>query len=179
MRRFLLFCAVLPLFFAPLLRSQESSLASLKGSILPTIALADLYGQPLSTGSYRGRPLILNFWATWCAPCKAETPWLIELRNQYKERGLEILAISMDDYSAASPGKLAASRAGVARFAERLHIPYPVLLGGLTLPAPFSSFDSLPVTLYIDRSGHVATMTSGIVSRAEIEERIHLILDPQ
>ena len=85
----------------------------------------------------------------------------------------------MDDYSAASPGKLAASRAGVARFAERLHIPYPVLLGGLTLPAPFSSFDSLPVTLYIDRSGHVATMTSGIVSRAEIEERIHLILDPQ
>jgi len=177
MRRFLFWIAMLPLILTPIARSQTVDLAALKGTLPPAFTLTDLAGRSISTDDYRGRPLILNFWATWCAPCKAETPWLIELRNQYKESGLEILAISMDDYSAASPKKLADSRAVVARFAGKLQIPYPVLLGGLTLPAPYSGFDSLPVTLYIDRSGHVATMTSGIVSRSEIDERIHLILE--
>ena len=103
-------------------------------------------------------------------------PWLIALRNQYKDEGFELLAISEDDFDASSAEKLASSRAIVAHYAERLHLPYPVLLNGQSLPAPLGGLDSLPTALYVNREGVVVATSSGIVEKDEIERKIRLAL---
>ena len=72
-------------------------LSPLKGQPAPGFTLEDLSGNKVSLAGYKGKAVLLNFWATWCGPCKIETPWLIELRNQYAAQGFEILGISVDD----------------------------------------------------------------------------------
>jgi thiol-disulfide isomerase/thioredoxin len=67
------------------------------GKAAPAFALEDLSGKKVSLSSYKGKAVLVNFWATWCAPCKIETPWLVELRNQYAAQGFEILGVSADD----------------------------------------------------------------------------------
>ena len=72
-------------------------LSPLKGKLAPDFALEDLSGRKVSLASYKGKAVLINFWATWCAPCRIETPWLVELRNQYAAQGFEILGVSTDD----------------------------------------------------------------------------------
>src|SRR5208283_3016508 len=78
----------------------------LDGKPAPAFALEDLNGKKVSLASYRGKAVLVNFWATWCAPCKIEMPWLIELRNRYAAQGFEVLGISADDLDPDDPQKL-------------------------------------------------------------------------
>jgi len=100
-------------------------ISRLKGKAAPGFALEDLSGRKVSLASYKGRAVLINFWATWCAPCKVETPWLIELRNEYAAQGFEVLGISADDIDRGDPQKLSEEKNEIARFAEQMHIPYP------------------------------------------------------
>jgi thiol-disulfide isomerase/thioredoxin len=90
--------------------------------------------------------VLINFWATWCAPCKIETPWLIELRNRYAAQGFEVLGISADDLDPDDKQKLSEEKKEIARFAEQMHIPYPVLIDGDSLSTPYDGLDALPVS---------------------------------
>ena len=147
-------------------------MSKLKGKAAPGFALEDLSGKKVTLASYKGKAVLINFWATWCAPCKIETPWLIELRNQYATQGFEVLGISADDLDADNPQKLSEEKKEIARFAEQMHIPYPVLIDGDSLSTPYDGLDALPASYFVDRNGTVVAAQMGLTSKEEIEADI-------
>ena len=125
--------------------------------------LKDMRGATVQLASYKGRPLIVNFWATWCPPCKLEIPWFIEFKHQYASKGLEILGVSIDD---PAPELIA--------FAAEHKMNYPVLLG-LDQDKMLAAYDaevSVPVTWFIKKDGTVQGRNIGINSREFFESQI-------
>lgn len=149
----------------------------LKGKPAPAFALEGLDGSKVSLSSYKGKAVLINFWATWCAPCKIETPWLVELRNQYAGQGFEILGLSTDDIDRDDPKKLAADKQDIAKFVDRMHMPYPVLLAGDTLDHPYGGLDVLPMSFFVDRKGKVVAIQIGLTSKDDIEGNIKKALE--
>jgi cytochrome c biogenesis protein CcmG/thiol:disulfide interchange protein DsbE len=147
-------------------------MSKLKGNAAPGFALEDLSGKKVTLASYKGKAVLINFWATWCAPCKIETPWLIELRNRYAAQGFEVLGISADDLDPDDPQKLSEEKKEIARFAEQMHIPYPVLIDGDSLSTPYDGLDALPASYFVDRNGTVVAAQMGLTSKEEIEADI-------
>ena len=113
----------------------------LTGKPAPAFELEDLTGKKVSLNDYKGKAVLVNFWATWCAPCKIETPWLVDLRNQYAAQGFEVLGISADDIDRDDAKKLADEKKEIARSATQLHIPYPVLIDGGSIDKPYGGLD--------------------------------------
>ena len=155
---------------------EAQYLSPLKGKPAPPFTLEDLSGKQVSLASYKGKAVLINFWASWCAPCKIETPWLIELRNQYAAQGFEILGVSTDDVDADNPKTLANEKQEVARSAERMHIPYPVLLAGSKLDHPYGGLDELPTSFFVNRKGVVVAAQLGLTSKDDIESNIRKAL---
>ena len=147
-------------------RTQHAPQESLIGKKAPEITRTDLQGKHLDLASYRGKVILLNFWATWCGPCKLEMPWLIDLQKQYAPQGFTVLGVSEDD----------GSPKDVASFAQKMGVDYPILMGNTAISHAYGGIDYLPTTFYIDRSGKVAVEVGGIVSKAEIEANIQKIL---
>src|SRR5580658_3956336 len=92
----------------------------LKGKLAPAFALEDLNGNKVALASYRGKAVLINFWATWCAPCKIETPWIVELRNKYASQGFEVLGISTegDDLKPDDKAGWAKDKAAITKFVQ-------------------------------------------------------------
>jgi thiol-disulfide isomerase/thioredoxin len=136
----------------------------LKGTTAPDFTLDVLAGKgkKIQLSSLKGKPVVVNFWATYCEPCKNEMPSLAELQKQYEPEGLQILGIVMDD-----PGEKT-----ILDFAHRLGVNYPVLVGTNKVAETYGGVDGLPTTFYVDRSGKVVDRVLGGVSKAEIEESI-------
>jgi cytochrome c biogenesis protein CcmG/thiol:disulfide interchange protein DsbE len=151
-------------------------ISPLKGKPAPGFALEDLSGKKVSLGSYKGKAVLINFWATWCAPCKIETPWLIELRNQYAAQGFEVLGVSTDDIDRDDPQKLSDEKKEIARSVEQMHIPYPVLIDGDTLSKPYGGLDAMPTSFVVDRNGTVVAAQMGLTSKDDIEANIRKAL---
>jgi thiol-disulfide isomerase/thioredoxin len=143
----------------------------MKGRPAPAFTLVDLSGKKVSLSDYRGKAVLLNFWATWCGPCKLEIPWIIKLRDQYQSQGFEVLGIESDNFDD-DPKGLAAYKAGVVKSATALGINYPVLLGGDTISKPYGGLDGLPNSFYVDRNGIVTQQIVGLADRDEIEANI-------
>lgn len=151
-------------------------MSRLKGKAAPGFTLEDLSGKKVTLASYKGKAVLINFWATWCAPCKVETPWLIALRNQYAAQGFEVLGISADDLDQDDPRKLSEEKKEIARFVEQMHIPYPVLIDGDSLSTPYDGLDALPASYFVDRKGTVVAAQVGLTSKEEIEASIRKAL---
>ncbi|MGB9407068.1 MAG: TlpA disulfide reductase family protein [Terracidiphilus sp.] len=147
-------------------------LAPLLGKPAPPFTLEDLSGNKVSLTGFKGKALAINFWATWCAPCKVETPWLIALRNQYASQGFEVLGISMDDLDRSDPQKLSDEKKEIARFVQQMQMPYPALIDGDSISQPYGGLDALPSTFYVDRNGIVVAAQLGLTSKEEIEANI-------
>jgi cytochrome c biogenesis protein CcmG/thiol:disulfide interchange protein DsbE len=147
-------------------------LSPLIGKPAPPFTLEDLNGKKVSLADFKGHALAINFWATWCAPCKIETPWLIDLRNQYAVQGFEVLAISADDIDRKDPKKFSEEKQEIARFVQRMHMPYPVLIDGDSISEPYGGLDALPTTYYLDRNGTVVAAQMGTTSKDEIGRNI-------
>jgi cytochrome c biogenesis protein CcmG/thiol:disulfide interchange protein DsbE len=147
-------------------------LTPLRGKPAPPFTLEDLSGNKVSLASFKGHALAINFWATWCAPCKIETPWLIDLRNQYAAQGFEVLAISADDIDRNDPKKFSNEKQEIARFVQKMHMPYPVLIDGGSIADPYGGLDALPTTFFVDHNGVVVAAQMGITSKDEIERNI-------
>jgi len=147
-------------------------ISPLQGQAAPAFALEDLNGNKRSSADYKGKALLINFWATWCAPCKIETPWLIELRNQYAAQGFEIVGVSMDDLDRDDPAKLSAEKQEIAHFVQQMKMPYPVLIGGDSVSKPYGGLDDLPTSFFVDRNGIVVDAQMGLTSKSEIEAKI-------
>jgi len=144
----------------------------LTGKPAPAFALENLSGKKVSLNDYKGKAVLVNFWATWCAPCKIETPWIVELREKYATQGFEVLGISADDLDLDDAKKLADEKKQIARSAEQLHIPYPVLINGGSLDKDYGGLDELPMSFYVDRSGKVIATQMGLSSKDEMEGNI-------
>lgn len=132
---------------------------------LETFRLQSIGGEPWQLREHRGRVVLLNFWATWCPPCRAETPDLVKLAHRYETAGLHIAGISMDDHPASE----------VPSFVARYHIPYPILIPDQSF-ALASAVESLPTTILVDRQGRVARSVTGAVTLDDMAADIEQLL---
>jgi peroxiredoxin len=144
----------------------------LAGKTAPLFTLRDTQGKKVSLASYKGKAVIVDFWATWCAPCKVEIPWLEKLHDQYAAQGLEILGVSEDDLDFDDPAKLLKEKQEIAESATRLHINYPVLIDDAHVDKPYGGIDALPTTFFVGRDGKVVAASVGLADRDEIEADI-------
>ncbi len=141
-------------------RSVNSVVGNAKGHTAPDFVLKDLNGNTVKLSDYRGKAVVLNFWATWCPPCKTEIPWFEDLADKYRGQGLEVIGVALDD----------SSEKEIANFAKDMKMNYPVLLGKEETSDAFGGVEMLPTTFYIDRNGTITDHVLGLVSRKDIED---------
>jgi thiol-disulfide isomerase/thioredoxin len=138
----------------------------LQGKPAPGFTLVDLDGKKVSLADFKGKPVLVNFWATWCGPCKLEMPWFQEFSQKYASQGLVILGLAADD----------AGKTVIASTAKKSGVTYPILLADDKVEEAYGGVDYLPETFYVDRSGKVVLETAGITSedggKDEIEAHI-------
>lgn len=140
----------------------------------PDFTLEDLSGKKVSLDSYKGKAVLINFWATWCGPCKLETPWLVQLRDQYASRGFEVIGISTEgeDLPANDKEGWARQKTDIAKFVKEEKMDYPVLINGDSLAKPYGGLDAMPTSFYVDRSGNIVAAQMGITSKEDMENNI-------
>lgn len=127
----------------------------------PAWTLTTLDGKPLGSEQLKGKVVVVDFWATWCAPCVQEVPGYVELQNKYGDRGLVIVGLSVD-----------AQEAAVPPFAQRMKINYPLALVTPEVAAAFGDPEGLPTTFLIDREGNIRHRKLGAMEAAEYEKLI-------
>jgi len=151
----------------------------LSGKPAPAFALEDLTGKKVALASYRGKAVLINFWATWCAPCRLETPWLIELRNKYAAQGFEILGVDTegDDLQKSDTAGWAKDKAAVGKFVTEMKVPYPMVVDGDSISRDYGGLDDLPASFFVDRRGTVVAAQVGLTSESEIEGNIKKALN--
>lgn len=131
----------------------------------PDFALPNASGAIIHLSDSKGKVVLLDFWASWCGPCRTETPWLIALSEKYKSQGLAVLGVSMDD-----------SWTPVKPYVARASVPYTILLGNDSLTASFGKLDALPVAYFLDRQGRIAATHVGAGSLKQFEQIIRGLL---
>ena len=147
-------------------RIPTTSAGKLEGQPAPDFTLLSLNGKTIELSDFRGKAVLLNFWATDCVPCRVEMPWFVDFEKKYGSQGLEILGVAMDD---ASPSE-------IYSFAQKLGVNYPVLIGKEEVGAQYGGIEYLPSTFYISRDGMILNHVFGLVSRSEIEINIQKAL---
>lgn len=138
------------------------STGDVKGAMAPDFTLKTIDGKEMKLSDLRGKAVLLNFWATWCGPCKIEIPWFMELEKQYAPQGLVIVGVAMDDNA----------KDVVPKFAQDMKIDYPVLLGTEQVADQYGGVEGLPMTFYIGRDGKIVKRIAGLTSHHDIEESI-------
>lgn len=138
------------------------------GGMAPDFELKTLDGKAVKLSGYRGKAVLLNFWATWCGPCKIETPWIVDLSKKYQSQGLEVVGISMDD---------SGSGDDIAKFVKQMAIPYTIVQGTEAVGDAYGGVGVLPVTYYIDRNGKIVNTVIGIgKGQSDMEDDIQKAL---
>jgi peroxiredoxin len=132
----------------------------------PDFALKDADGRTVRLSDYRGKVVLLDFWATWCGPCKIEIPWFMEFERKYKDRGFSVIGISMDEegWEVVKP------------FVAELGVNYRMVIGNDDLAAEFGGVEALPTTFLIDREGRIADVHVGLASKSSFQNGIEELL---
>jgi peroxiredoxin len=157
------------MLMAGLLSSCSSPPSVLQSAVrkkAPDFTLTDRRGDPARLSDYMGKVLVLDFWATWCGPCRVEIPWFNQLALQYKKSGLAVLGVSMDEkgWRAVDP------------FVTEFHISYPIVLGGEAVIRQYG-VGPPPTTFIIDRTGKIAAVFAGLVNRKAFEDEVRRLLE--
>lgn len=130
----------------------SSETPKLQGKVAPGFSLVDLEGKKVSLADFKGKPVVVNFWATWCGPCKIEMPWFEEFSKQYAGQGLVVLGLAADE----------APKTVIAGTAKKLGVTYPVLLVDDKVEEAYGGIDNLPQSFYVGKTGKVMLVTAGI-----------------
>ncbi|HTX99828.1 MAG TPA: TlpA disulfide reductase family protein [Bacteroidota bacterium] len=133
-------------------------------STAPAFRLTDIQGRPVALSDFRGKVVILDFWATWCPPCRREIPDFISLQSRYKDKGLQIVGVALDE-----PEKVGA-------FAKSWGMNYPVLLGNDEVSALYGGISGIPTTFIIDRKGNIVEKFEGFTDKSVFESEIQRLL---
>src|SRR6202453_1952711 len=133
---------------------QEAAIGNIqmKSGVAPDFALQSLDGKTVRLSDFRGKAVLLNFWATWCGPCKIEMPWFVDLQKQYGPQGLQIVGVAMDD----------ASKEDIAKFAKDMGVNYPILIGKESVGDQYGGVNALPETFIIGRDGKIVDKILGL-----------------
>ncbi len=136
------------------------------GHTAPSFVLKEADGKTISLASHKGQVVLLNFWATWCAPCRVEMPWFEEFSKTYAARGLIVLGVSLDDggWKAVQPA------------ISKLKVSYPIVLGDGKIMKSYGMGDLLPATFLIDRTGKIRTVKVGFGDKVEFDKTIEQLL---
>jgi len=140
-----------------------------KSAPAPDFSLESLDGKTMRLSDFRGKAVLLNFWATWCGPCKIEMPWFVDLQKEYGSQGLQIVGVAMDD----------SSKDDIARFAQEMGVNYPVLLGKEAVGEAYGGVPALPESFFIGRDGKIVDRIIGLRGKGEIEDSIKKALNTQ
>ena len=132
--------------------------------LAPDFTLPDASGTPIRLSALQGKVVLLNFWATWCPPCKREIPWFVEFQAAHSN--LAVLGVSLDEDGWTS----------VKPFLARNAINYPIMVGGEDLTRLYGGLDSLPTTLVIDKQGRIAATHVGLVTRSAYQADLEAVL---
>ncbi len=124
----------------------------------PDFKIQDLQGRTLALADYKGKVLVINFWATWCPPCRREIPDLIEAYTELKDRGLEILGLSVDDMPAAA----------LQEWVRKQGLNYPVALATPEMVAAYEPGDYIPATIIVDRKGVIRFRQAELMTKAAL-----------
>jgi thiol-disulfide isomerase/thioredoxin len=119
-------------------------------------------GTVVSSDAYRGKVLLVNFWATWCPPCRKEIPYLIKLQEKYQGKGFSVIGISMDE----------GGKRVVRKFLEKLKVNYPVIIGNAKIAREFGGVIGIPVSFVVDRQGNLVKRLDGYVSEKVVEKEL-------
>ncbi|MBI1739964.1 MAG: TlpA family protein disulfide reductase [Acidobacteriales bacterium] len=134
----------------------------LRGQVAPDFDLQSLEGKNVKLSDFRGKAVLLNFWATWCGPCKIEMPWFVELQQEYGPQGFQIVGVAMDD----------ASNEDIAKFTKQMGVNYPILLGKEAVGQSYGGVNVLPTTFFVDRDGKLVAREFGLHSRSVFVDHI-------
>ncbi|MEQ1885851.1 MAG: TlpA disulfide reductase family protein [Bryobacteraceae bacterium] len=136
----------------------------------PDFTLKDVNGSPVKLSDYKGKVVLLNFWATWCGPCKLEIPWFMEFEQKYKDRDFAVLGVSFDDDGWKS----------VKPYITEHKLNYRVMIGSEELGQLYGNVDALPTSFIIDRQGRIAAHHEGLVDKQDYQNEIlKLLEDPK
>jgi thiol-disulfide isomerase/thioredoxin len=141
------------------------------GTPAPDVILKDLDGKDVPLSSYKGKVVLVNFWATWCEPCQIEIPWLIEMQQKYSDKGFTILGVDVDDEGKAAVAPFVAKE----RFnvnGQKFPMNYPILLGNDAVADKFGGLLGFPTSFLISRDGKIIKKVQGLVSYDEIAKAI-------
>lgn len=138
-----------------------------KSTPAPDFTLQSLDGKSLRLSDLRGKAVVLNFWATWCGPCKIETPWLVEMQNEYGKDGLQVVGVAMDD----------SGKDAIEQFAKDMGMNYPILMGKESVGDEYGGVPALPESFFIGRDGKIVDRIIGLKGRADIEDSIKKALN--
>jgi thiol-disulfide isomerase/thioredoxin len=143
--------------------AQEASSARTPA---PGWKLTDLNGRSVSFSDFRGKVVILDFWATWCAPCRVEIPQFVALQKQYGAKGLTVIGVSLDEQGLDV----------VKKFVKRLAVNYPIVIGNEKVAEAYGGIDAIPTTFVIDRQGRIMSRHMGYDDKAVFEKEIQSLL---
>jgi peroxiredoxin len=134
--------------------------------VAPDWQLRDINGRPVNLAEFKGKLVILNFWATWCPPCRQEIPGFVALQRKYQDKGLVIIGVSLDQQGPRV----------VKPFIARFGVNYPVVMGNEQIVSDYGGIEAVPTTFIIDRQGKVATIHKGFTDSANFEAEIRSLL---
>ena len=137
-----------------------------ESAVAPAFSLKALNGRVAKLSDYKGKVLLINLWASWCAPCRMELPELVRLQRQYKARGLQIVGVTYPDDDAAS----------VRRMTRQLKLNYPILFGTSELLDAYQIGEVLPATVIVDRDGIIRERILGILEPEEFKNKVAPLL---
>ena len=156
---------VLGLLWGRHMRSGTHASGPKQHPVAPDFTLPQVNGPSLTLSSYRGQVVLLDFWATWCVPCREEIPHFVELQDKYRAHGLQIIGVSMDD--SADP---------VRPFAQQFHMNYPIVMGNAKIGEQYGGVLGLPIAFLLDRDGRITKKHIGATPGDVFDKEIATLL---
>ena len=142
------------------------------GSMEPDVQFKELDDKQVSLADYKGKVVLVNFWATWCEPCRVEIPWLIEMQEKYKDKGFTVVGIAMDEEGKSVVAPFVAKEQFDVAGGKKATMSYPIVIGSDMVAEKFGGLLGYPTSILISREGKIVKRITGLISYEDISHAI-------